>query len=112
MYNTQMNLAYWLLSEGFPWDNDASEYEVGEPLTFDEAKDIMRIVARGAEFDLNDDKARQNAGQPDSPYHSFIRTYAMLMMTNEFDIYWADKLLDVLPTADKNAVEEIVHSYY
>ena len=109
MYN---NLAYWLLSEGFPWDDDANKYEVGQPLNCEEAQDIMQIVAHGTEFDLNDEDARQYSGQNNSPYRNFIRTYAMLVMANEYDIYWADKLLNVLPTADKNAVNETLLSNY
>ena len=109
MYN---NLAYWLLAEGFPWDDDANEYEVGQPLTYEEAQDIMQIVARCAELDLNDEASRQHGDQFNSPYRNFIRMYALLVMTNEFDIYWADKLLNVLPTADKNAVNETLLSNY
>ena len=36
----------------------------------------------------------------------------MSQHTNEFDIYWVDKLLDVLSPADKKTVKEIVLSYY
>lgn len=106
------NLAYWLLMMGFPWDDDANEYEVGQCLTFEDAQHIMQIVARGAEFDLDDNEARQKIDQIDSPYCKFIRTYTSLMLAAEYSLRWEDVLKKVLHPADKAACDTMMYRCY
>ena len=106
------NLAYWLLMVGFSWDDGASEYEAGQRLTFEDAQNIMQIVARGAEFDLDDDEARQKIDQIDSPYCKFIRTYTSLMLAAGYSLRWEDVLKKVLHPADKAACDTMMYRCY
>ena len=89
---TKMNLDHWMMMELMPRDFAAAKYTVGQDLTEEEAKEIVRIIARSVDFKLDSSKARKHLSRIGSPYRDFVVCMILLMTAGENNTKWCDML--------------------
>lgn len=87
-----MNLNDWMLVELLPRDFAAAKYTVGQDLTEEQAKEIVRIIARSVNFKLDSPKARKRLSRIGSPYRDFVVCMILLMTAGESNTKWCDML--------------------
>lgn len=81
----------------------AEKYHLCQQLNKDEAEEIKRLFAQGAEFDINSMKARQGELRPGHPYRHFLHSYLLLMFESgvDDDNNWRQMLWQALDSIDK-----------
>ena len=92
----KMNLANWMMMELLPMDMAAAQYTVGQDLTKAEAKDIIRIIARSVDFQLDKPAARKCLNHIGSPYRDFVVCITLLMIAGESNPKWSDAIWEAL----------------
>ena len=107
-----MTLEQWMIKECMPRVDGADQYKIGQPLTKEEAKDIMRMIAQSHNFNLQQPSARKHLKVIGSPYRDFIVSYTLLMIAGTHCCSnWKNSLWDALIPSDQAACNKIIRSY-
>lgn len=103
-----MKLNDWMKMEMMPDVEGAEQFFIGQTLTREQAKSIMRIIAQSMGFNVRDPKARKHLKIVGSPYRDFIVSYMLLMLAIDSPCSnWFNMLWDVLAPADQQACQKI-----
>lgn len=76
------------------------KYYVDQPLTNDQADEIMHMIEEAAECDLTSLKARKNQLRRGDPYRTFLECYVNLIFAG-YTKAWRSNLWNALADVDK-----------
>ncbi len=114
-----MKLTTWMKNNLLPMDMEAHKYTVGQSLTEEQAKEIVRIIAHSVDFELDDPGAKEKLCLIGSPYRDFVVCMTMLMLAGSFNPKWEETLWGMLDDDVQTASHTIlfakimaVHSRY
>lgn len=109
---TNMTVKQWMTKEWMPRVEGADQYKIGQSLTKEEAKSIMRMIAQSHNFNLQQPSARKHLSVIGSPYRDFIVSYTLLMIAGAHCCSnWKNSLWNALVPADQAACNKIIHNY-
>lgn len=107
-----MTIEQWMTMEWMPRVDGASQYEIGQSLTKEDAKNIMHMIAQSHNFDIKQPSARKHLHVIGSPYRDFIVSYTLLMMAGAHCYSnWKNSLWNALVPADQAACNKIICNY-
>ena len=104
----KMNLANWMMVELLPMDMAAAKYTVGQDLTKEEAKDIIRIIANSVDFQLDNPAARKCLNLIGSPYRDFIVCITLLMVAGEPNPKWKTAIWGAMDANLRSACHHVI----
>ena len=106
-------VANWMEERGIAHSAEASRYEVGQNLTYEQAQDIIRMIAQGMGF------AEEHPGQHNDwrrgcdPYRKVIFTYAELIEARKKrGSNWDHMLWVALDEEDQLACNDVSSDYF
>ena len=106
-------VADWMENEGIGYNKAAAKYEVGQNLTYAEAKDIIRMIAQAMGF-MEDHPGQHNDWRRGcDPYRKVIFKYARLIEAKKKrKSNWDNMLWVALDEEDQIACNELSHDYF
>ena len=72
-------VASWMKNQGIPHTAAAAKYQVGQNLTYDQAQEILRLIAQGMGFVEEHPGQHNNWRMAGDPYRQVIYKYASLI---------------------------------
>lgn len=109
-----VTLDKWMIHMWLPPVPGAEKYRISQELSNTQAKEIMHMIARSAEFDMASIMERRGPLYHGYPYRDFISGYMALMLESGVDDRngWRKKLWRVLPDMDKKVLQKYARQIY
>lgn len=104
----KMNLANWMMMELLPMDMAAAKYTVGQDLTKEQSKEIIQIIARSVDFQLDKPAARKYLNLIGSPYRDFIVCITLLMIAGEPNPKWKTAIWSAMDANLRSACHHVM----
>ncbi len=106
-------VADWMENEGIGYNEAAAKYEVGQNLTYAEAKDIIRMIAQAMGFREEYPGQHNDWRRGCDSYRKVIFKYALLIEAKKKrKSNWDHMLWVALDEEDQIACNEISHDYF
>lgn len=106
-------VADWMENEGIPHAVDARSYVIGQNLTYEEAQNIIRMIARGMGFEEEHPGQHNEWRRSCAPYRKVIFAYTSLIVARKKrDSNWDHMLWVALDEEDQIACNEISKDYF
>ena len=87
------------------------KYYIDQPLTEGQATEIMFMLAKATECDLNSVIARKNQLRRGDPYRTFLECYTNLLVAGDTKA-WRNKLWDALADIDKTLLKNYMKQLF
>ena len=112
-FSKKYTVANWMEDEGIPYTEEATKYEVGQTLTNEQAKEIIRMIAQGMGF-MDEHPARHESWvRSGDPYRQVIFKYTFLLEEKaKRKSNWSRALWDALDEEDQLACNDISSDYF
>lgn len=107
----KMNLNKWMMKSMLPMNMAAAKYTVGQNLTEEQAKEIIQIIARSVDFQMDQPGAKTNLCRIGSPYRDFVVCITQLMLAGSFNDKWENVLWNLLDDDIQTASHTIIFSH-
>ena len=106
-------VANWMEDHGIPHTTRAAKYVVGQKLTFDQAQEIISMIAQGLGF-MDEHPGQHNDWRRGcDPYRKAIFAYAKLIAARKkWGSNWDRMLWIALDEEDQMACNEISNDYF
>lgn len=106
-------VADWMENEGIARNNEAAKYEVGQSLTYADAKEIIRMVAQGMGFMEAHPGQHNSYKRASDPYRRVIFKYAHLIEARKKrKSNWDQMLWVAMDEEDQIACNELSNDYF
>lgn len=105
-----MKLSNWMMMEFLPRDKAADKYIVGQDLTNQQAMEIIRIIARSTNFNLDSPWARKDLQIVGSPYRDFITCMVLLIFAGTPNLKWIEAFENVMDADLRDACTDVMYS--
>ena len=103
-----MKLSQWMMMEWLPQDMAAEKYVVGQNLTKDQALEIIRIIARSVNFNMNFPWGRKSLDQVGTPFRDFTTSILLLMHAGKPNKKWSETIWDALDPGLQEACKAVM----
>lgn len=112
-FSKKYSVANWMEDKGIPHTEEATKYEVGQNLTYEQAQKIIRMIAQGMGF-MEEHPAQHNDWRRGAdPYRQVVFKYAQLIEANkEKKSNWDRMLWVALDEEDQIACNDISSDYF
>lgn len=104
-----MKLSNWMAMQWLPMDWMAEKYTVGQNLTREQAAEVVRIIARSVDFDLNKPRKRKDLCEIGNPYRDFVVCITTLMCEGRSNEKWCDMIWEALEPKLRAACTIVLH---
>ena len=101
-------VANWMENEGVLYTKEANKYIVGQNLTNEQAKEIIRMIAQGMGIEYDNPDKLECVRRLGNPYRQVAFKYTGLILEKaKRKSNWSRALWDALDEADKLACNDI-----
>ena len=106
-------VANWMKDHGIPYTTRATNYEVGQNLTYAQALEIIGMIAKGMGFDEEHPGQHREWRRLGDPYRAVIFKYAALIEAKKKrSSNWDHMLWVALDEEDQIACNDVSHDYF
>lgn len=112
--NEKIKLDDWMKRVWIPPVAGAEKYTTCQRLSREQTIEIMELVAKAAEFNLNSLTDRANQLDRGEPYRTFLECYLNLMFVSDKDDlnHWRKNLWNALYDVDKAVMKNYARRLY
>ena len=105
-------VANWMEDHGIPHTTRAAKYVVGQKLTFEQAQEIVSMIAQGLGFMEEHPSQHNDWRRGCDPYRKVIFAYVDLLLVQKRGSNWDHMIWVVLDEEEQIACNEISNDYF